>query len=700
MTRRSLVLTGWAVSLVVGLVGCPKSRLSNMPGREDPLTRGLALYEENCARCHGDRGLGDGPEAPFLYPMPRNFSVGNFRLTSNTRGFPDEEDMLRAIRDGLPGSAMPPWHHLPAEDLQALVAAVKHLAIEGKTRNLMEAAEERGAPMTVAAATQLARDWFAPGPPVDLPAAVPETPSTVARGRQLYEELCVSCHALEGGVSPKRDMQDDTGAYIYPRNFKSGLLLRGNSEEALALTILRGLPGTPMPAYELPADDVWALVHFVRALPEGAKQDEVAAPPEATRIALTGVADPGVWTDEAVEVGYRGTAPVAAAHIVLHEGEQVILELKSADVTHGFYSPELGIGPLEVYPGHTRIVRFEAPAPGEYEFFCMNMCGHCHFSMKGSILVLPKGAEPAGEDLAAHCEPGDDAPAGVTSVIDRGRAVYRKMACATCHGEEGRGGVRNVNALPTERVIALDRLAEKLWLRGPTASDIETALGMLEQGQSFATLFPDDDLFSRQYETVSRSILAGELTPRKDPAGPDPPLQMPAMKARLRTEEIDAVLAYLVSVYDRSGPEPIHQVVAFNHMLHVEDLGLECMDCHEPVLEDRGVGVPRNETCEPCHDPSDRDESTSADLGKLYDYFERDVEIPWARVHELPEHVVFSHRRHVTAANLDCANCHGELARYERPPTRAAFNLKMNWCMDCHEFEGASNECRACHADT
>jgi mono/diheme cytochrome c family protein len=495
-------------------------------------------------------------------------------------------------------------------------------------------------------------------------------------------------------------MQDDTGAYIYPRNFKSGLFLRGTSDEALALTILQGLPGTPMPAYSLSPDEVWALVHFVRALPEREKLDEVADSPQAeARITLTGVADPGVWTEEAVEVGYRGTAPVSAARIVLHEGEQVILKLKSADVTHGFYSPELGIGPLEVYPGHTRTVRFKAPSPGEYAFYCMNMCGHCHFSMKGSILVLPKGAESPGEGLVSRCEGTDEAPSG-TSVIDRGRAVYRKMGCATCHGEGGRGGVRNVNALPTEQVTALDHLAEKLWLRGPTASDIETALGLLEEGQSFGTLFPDQDSFPRRYETISESIRAGQLTPRKDPAGPDPPLQMPAMKARLLPEEIDAVMAYLISVYDRAGPKPIHQVVAFNHTLHVEDLGLECMDCHEPVLEDRRVGVPGNEICEPCHDPGDRDESTSAELERVFDYFEQDVEIPWNRVHELPGYTTFSHLRHVTAGNLDCARCHGDLARYERPPTRPPFNMKMNWCMDCHEQEDATNECRACHPDT
>ncbi|MFQ5993007.1 MAG: c-type cytochrome [Nitrospiraceae bacterium] len=34
--------------------------------------RGKAVYEVQCARCHGPEGRGDGPEAPFLAPRPPN----------------------------------------------------------------------------------------------------------------------------------------------------------------------------------------------------------------------------------------------------------------------------------------------------------------------------------------------------------------------------------------------------------------------------------------------------------------------------------------------------------------------------------------------------------------------------------------------------------------------------------------------------
>ena len=34
--------------------------------------RGEAVYEVQCALCHGPEGRGDGPEAPFLAPRPPN----------------------------------------------------------------------------------------------------------------------------------------------------------------------------------------------------------------------------------------------------------------------------------------------------------------------------------------------------------------------------------------------------------------------------------------------------------------------------------------------------------------------------------------------------------------------------------------------------------------------------------------------------
>lgn len=671
----------------------------------DPLARGLSLFADNCARCHGAHGFGDGAEAPFLYPKPRNFARGNFRLTSTKRGLPTDEDLQKVIREGLPGSAMPPFSHLSEEDREALAVAVRHLATEGKTSALLQRAEERGEAMSPEEARKLAERLFVSGPPFSLPRRIHPSSGTPERGEQLFRRICTSCHGTEGAESPKRDMRDDTGAYIYARNFQSSLFRRGKSHTGIALTILRGLPGTPMPGFALPDEDLWPLVDFVRSL-AGEGDETPPLPAGVDRfITLTGIAEGGVWTEESVQVGATRGRAWAPARIVLRQGEEVLLTLKSADVTHRFYSPALGIGPVEVYPGYPRSVRFKAPAPGEYEYFCTQMCGPCHFTMTGSILVMAASTEESARAEPKHCSAIVEVPAD-GSVVEQGKALFRKMGCRDCHGEEGRGGVENLNALPVGKVPALASLAENLMFWSPTESEVQAVLELLEsRGDLHAAAidppFARYEIFLRQYDSVRQSIRQGRVTPERSVRGPQPPLQMPAWEARLTSAEIDAIVAYLISLYDWDLPDPIQQHIAFNHRLHIEDAALECTDCHANVMAGPRAGFPPQAFCVDCHDPEYLSEQEIAELrprlATLTKHLQGVETIRWKQVHKLPEHVTFSHARHVKQAGLDCVLCHGDLARLESPPPRPAFRLNMNWCLDCHRQRQATDDCRACH---
>ncbi len=56
--------------------------------------------------------------------------------------------------------------------------------------------------------------------------------------------------------------------------------------------------------------------------------------------------------------------------------------------------------------------------------------------------------------------------------------------------------------------------------------------------------------------------------------------------------------------------------------------------------------------------------------------------IEWVRVHNLPDHVYFSHEQHVTAGKLECQTCHGTVEEMEVLEQHAP--LSMGWCINCH----------------
>src|SRR4029077_2679078 len=73
-------------------------------------TKGKAVYVKWCAGCHGEGGAGDGPAAARMLPRPRNFTGAIYKIRTTASGeLPTDADLMRAIDEGLPGSAMPAW---------------------------------------------------------------------------------------------------------------------------------------------------------------------------------------------------------------------------------------------------------------------------------------------------------------------------------------------------------------------------------------------------------------------------------------------------------------------------------------------------------------------------------------------------------------------------------------------------------------
>src|SRR5699024_4366087 len=66
--------------------------------------------------------------------------------------------------------------------------------------------------------------------------------------------------------------------------------------------------------------------------------------------------------------------------LVLPEGEPAIFHLKSEDVVHSFWIPEL-VGKVDLYPHETLTYRIENPEKGVYEGKCAQFCVAQHDNM-------------------------------------------------------------------------------------------------------------------------------------------------------------------------------------------------------------------------------------------------------------------------------------------------------------------------------
>ena len=134
------------------------------------------------------------------------------------------------------------------------------------------------------------------------------------------------------------------------------------------------------------------------------------------------------------------------ARLRVRAGRKVLLRLKSADVTHYFSSPKLGIKRIAVKSGHMEEVTFTARSPGVYLYFCEMICGDCHYYMRGVIEVLSKTgiatAEPPVASDFQEC-PHDLIPPAEDDPVRRGEHLYRKLGCIACH--EGPDVGRGIN---------------------------------------------------------------------------------------------------------------------------------------------------------------------------------------------------------------------------------------------------------------
>nr|WP_174971324.1 cytochrome c oxidase subunit II [Burkholderia contaminans] len=166
-----------------------------------------------------------------------------------------------------------------------------------------------------------------------------------------------------------------------------------------------------------------ALVYMLRVL--GA----VATPPRPPALTIVVTAHDWWWAARYPDPA-SGTGFVTANELHIPVGEPVAIELKSADVIHAFWVPQLA-GKTQTIPGQTNRQWLQADRPGIYRGQCSQYCGAQHAHMALEVVAEPPDAFHAW--LAAQRQP---APAPGTDAQRRGQRVFASR-CAGCHAVLG-----------------------------------------------------------------------------------------------------------------------------------------------------------------------------------------------------------------------------------------------------------------------
>jgi mono/diheme cytochrome c family protein len=217
-------------------------------GTEAQREAGRAVYVKNCAQCHGEKGDGQGYATPHLFPTPRDFTAGRFKVRTTPSGaLPSHQDLVNIIRRGMPYTSMPAWPNLSEQNVSDLAYFV----------------------------TTFSPDFSNPESvpkPLELPGAPASSQESIELGKKLYVETgCLKCHGNLGrGDGPSAPtLMDDFGKPIRAADLTQPWTFRGGpTREDIFRTMTTGLNGTPMPSFadSLMPEQRWAITDFIASL--------------------------------------------------------------------------------------------------------------------------------------------------------------------------------------------------------------------------------------------------------------------------------------------------------------------------------------------------------------------------------------------------------------------------------------------------
>lgn len=189
------------------------------------------------------------------------------------------------------------------------------------------------------------------------------------------------------------------------------------------------------------------------------------------------------------------------------------------------------------------------------------------------------------------------------------------------------------------------------------------------------------------------------------------------------------ILVYLyISTLRVKGPT---QPIVFSHRIHSGLNQIPCQYCHAYTASSPFAGMPSMQKCLGCHNVITGQDAgfyfrkgvgALAQTQQLQEYWEKSQgkgvfngtqkqknfyylgqsdPMPWVRVYFLPDHVRFTHKPHIRRG-FECKTCHGAVE--EMDILYRVQDLKMGWCVSCHEANARDEnelallkDCFTCH---
>ncbi|HEV8286936.1 MAG TPA: c-type cytochrome [Chitinophagaceae bacterium] len=149
------------------------------------------------------------------------------------------------------------------------------------------------------------------------------------------------------------------------------------------------------------------------------------------------------------------------------------------------------------------------------------------------------------------------------------------------------------------------------------------------------------------------------------------------------------------------------QPIYYSHKVHAGLNQISCLYCHGNAWESKHAAIPSVNVCMNCHksiqsyekgpklyDEAGEEINGTLEIQKLYKYAGFDPtnaakwnpsmakQVEWVKIHNLPDHVFFSHAQHVRAGKVQCQTCHGPIT--EMDEVKQFSELSMGWCINCH----------------